>query len=285
MHLNACRKYQFSLQKLTIIFVICDVLWLHNETFAASAYSSSDNFATKYNDQKMLDVRSKKRQADEVESVTFIEYYMDHEVTEKEARDNLRQLKETEFAAPAFCKPCSQENIKYCHSDAMLQDHCCCNQGHKKEQLFFIPHSCYIGENRCIPSLSSCLTVTEVRQCCCDTQLKKHFKMGFKSDEVFAKIETRLTKVDAGDRKVQHVYKFKITVDGAVAKTWMLDLKSVKLYAGDDSAECTLVLSDETMFQIGTGAIDAKKALNDDLIDIEGNMELIHLLAPFISSL
>lgn len=98
MHLNACRKYQFSLQKLTVILVICDVLWLHNETFAASAYSSSDNFATKYNDQKMLDVRSKKRQADEVESVTFIEYYMDHEVTEKEARDNLRQLKDSEFA-------------------------------------------------------------------------------------------------------------------------------------------------------------------------------------------
>lgn len=109
--------------------------------------------------------------------------------------------------------------------------------------------------------------------------------MGFKSDAVFAKIETRLTKVDASDRKVQHVYKFKITVDGAVAKTWMLDLKNVKLYSADDSAECTLVLSDETMFQIGTGAIDAKKALNDDLIDIEGNMELIHLLAPFISSL
>lgn len=105
MHLNACRKYQFSLQKLTIIFVICDVLWLHNETFAASAYSSSDNFATKYNDQKMLDVRSKKRQIDEVESVTFIEYYMDHEVTEKEARYNLRQLKETEFAGEfsLFC--------------------------------------------------------------------------------------------------------------------------------------------------------------------------------------
>lgn len=102
MHLNSCRKYQFSLQKLSIIFVICDVLWLHNETFAASAYSSSDNFATKYNDQKMLDVRGKKRQADEVESVTFIEYYMDHEVTEKEARDNLRQLKDSEFAGE-FC--------------------------------------------------------------------------------------------------------------------------------------------------------------------------------------
>ena len=106
MHLNACRKYQFSLQKLSFIFVICDVLWLHNETFAASAYSSSDNFAiygeTKYNDQKMLDVKAKKRQADEVESVTFIEYYMDHEVTEKEARDNLRQLKDSEFSGE-FC--------------------------------------------------------------------------------------------------------------------------------------------------------------------------------------
>lgn len=106
MHLKAGRKYQFSLQKLSFIFVICDVLWLHNETFAASAYSSSDNMAkygdTKYNEQKMLDVRDKKRQAEEVESVTVIEYYMDHEVTEKEARDNLRQLKKSEFAGEFF---------------------------------------------------------------------------------------------------------------------------------------------------------------------------------------
>lgn len=102
MHFTAFRKDQFSLQKFTIIIVICDVLWLQNGVFAASAYSSSDNFAiyeeTKFNGQKMLDVKDKRSQTDDVESVTFIEYYMDHEVTEKEARDKLRQLKDSEFA-------------------------------------------------------------------------------------------------------------------------------------------------------------------------------------------
>lgn len=41
-----------------------------------------------------------------------------------------------------------------------------------------------------------------------------------KSDAVFDKIQTRLTKIDAEDRKVQHVYKFVIKVGGEAKKTW-----------------------------------------------------------------
>jgi hypothetical protein len=66
---------------------------------------------------------------------TVIEYYKDHEVTEKQARDSLRSMKESEFVPPAHCKPCSSEHKRYCSSENLLKDHCCCNQSHKKGKV------------------------------------------------------------------------------------------------------------------------------------------------------
>lgn len=107
-----------------------------------------------------------------------------------------------------------------------------------------------------------------------------------KSDEVIEKIKSRLAKIDPNDRKVLHVFKFIITDDnGATLKTWILDLKEVKIYESNIEAECTLKMKDSTMFDICTGAMDSTKALNDELIDVEGNLELILLLKPFITSL
>lgn len=106
------------------------------------------------------------------------------------------------------------------------------------------------------------------------------------SDEIFKKIEARLAKVDASDRKVLHVFKFVITDEsGAPLKSWILDLKTVKVYESTSEAEVTLTLKDSTMVAICTGALDSTKALNDDMIDIDGNLELVTLLKPFISSL
>ena len=45
--------------------------------------------------------------------------------------------------------------------------------------------------------------------------------MGLASDFMFeTKIPARLAKIDPKEQKVKHVYKFKITVGGKVAKTW-----------------------------------------------------------------
>lgn len=118
-----------------------------------------------------------------------------------------------------------------------------------------------------------------------DTFFKFTVKMPA-SDEIFKKIEARLMKIDAADRKVLHVFKFVITDDnGAVLKTWLLDLKEVKVYESTGPAEVTLTMRDSTMVAICTGQLDSTKALNDDLIDIDGNLELVALLKPFISSL
>ncbi|KAG5678457.1 hypothetical protein PVAND_008129 [Polypedilum vanderplanki] len=109
-------------------------------------------------------------------TTTITEYFKDHEVSDKMARESLRAMKDDEFETPPYCKKCTEEQQRYCHSDKLLKDHCCCNQSHRKEQLYFIPHECYINYDRCYPSLGSCLEVMHIRSCCCDAQLKKHWK-------------------------------------------------------------------------------------------------------------
>lgn len=104
-------------------------------------------------------------------------------------------------------------------------------------------------------------------------------------DEVFKKIEERLTKVDPNDRKVQHIFKFILTdAAGKTLKTWILDLVAVKLYEGDSTADVTLKMVDKTIIDILSGVITSTKALNDDMIEIEGNYELVLALKPYISS-
>lgn len=109
--------------------------------------------------------------------------------------------------------------------------------------------------------------------------------MSLKSDEVFAKIAKRLENIDPANRQVEHVYKFRITQGGKVVKNWVMDLKNVKLVESDDAAEATLTMEDEIMFAIGTGALPAKEAMAQDKMEVDGQVELIFLLEPFIASL
>lgn len=96
----------------TLILIFCDV------TLAASA-SNIDNYA-------MLSPRKEK------EAEFVVEYYKDHEISEKQARENLRNMRDDDFITPAHCKACKAEHRKYCHSENLLKDHCCCNQSHNK---------------------------------------------------------------------------------------------------------------------------------------------------------
>lgn len=104
-------------------------------------------------------------------------------------------------------------------------------------------------------------------------------------EEIFTRIQARLEKIDPNDRKVLHVFKLIITDDdGGALKTWVLDLVQVKLYEGDDDAEVTLKLKQSTIVDIIEGRLDSTEALNKDMIEVEGNVELIQLLKPFLSS-
>jgi putative sterol carrier protein len=108
--------------------------------------------------------------------------------------------------------------------------------------------------------------------------------MSLRSDEAFKKIEARLATVDPNNRKVVHVFKFKIKKDGAVVKTMMLDLVNVKVYEGDDAAECTIIIDDDLLADIVAKKIDAMQALNEDRVEVEGNLELLYVLKDQLSS-
>lgn len=108
------------------------------------------------------------------------------------------------------------------------------------------------------------------------------------SDEVFAKIETRLTKVDKSNRQLneQKTVRFQITDDsGSVLKTWFLDLINVTLVAADKPADSTWVVSDKNMVEIGNGSLNIKAAIDSGKLKVEGSTEFALLLAPFVSSL
>lgn len=94
---------------LHFMFVFCDL----RRAFAASAFTSD-------NDVSLRD-----------RSEAVVEYFKDHEVSEKQARENLLGMSEKDFMQPAYCSKCSPEHQKYCHSENLLKDHCCCNQSHK----------------------------------------------------------------------------------------------------------------------------------------------------------
>jgi putative sterol carrier protein len=107
-----------------------------------------------------------------------------------------------------------------------------------------------------------------------------------KSDEVFAKVAVRLTKVDPSKQKLFNTFKFTITDDGgSVLKTWFLDLKALKLTEGTGAAECTLTVTDQVMFDIGAGTIQIKDAIVQGKVKVDGSVELAELLQPFVSSI
>lgn len=103
-----------------LMFLFCD--W--NRALAASAIQV-DTFGM-YNSQK-------DRKPPEV--VKMVEYFKDHEISEKQARENLRSMHENDFATPAHCQKCTAEHKSYCYSENMLKDHCCCNQSHNKGEF------------------------------------------------------------------------------------------------------------------------------------------------------
>lgn len=64
----------------------------------------------------------------------------------------------------------------------------------------------------------------------------------------------------------------------------MLDLVNVKLYEGNDAAECTLECDDQAFADIADQKLQAKEALEKGLLKVEDNMELALKLMPFIAT-
>ncbi|GAB0096510.1 hypothetical protein DMENIID0001_120340 [Sergentomyia squamirostris] len=111
----------------------------------------------------------------------YEEYYLEHSVSEKEAKKSLKELLTKNYQRPAYCSECTSSIKKYCLGPHLLQDHCCCDLRHGEEELPWIPHSCYIGKSQCQSSLGSCLRYAEYKVCCCDQLLIEQWKSIFSS--------------------------------------------------------------------------------------------------------
>ncbi|XP_058467752.1 uncharacterized protein LOC131440468 [Malaya genurostris] len=108
------------------------------------------------------------------------EYFKEHEVSEKDSRLALEALDLEQIAkVPAWCEECDIDKINFCHSAAFINDHCCCEHRHAREKLSWIPHTCYLGKERCQPHTSSCSKYREIRECCCDRLLIGEYKARF----------------------------------------------------------------------------------------------------------
>lgn len=90
-----------------------------------------------------INYQSDKKPLEDSQPSSIVEYYKDHEITEKQARESLKLMKDSEFQNPEHCKPCTEEHRRYCHSDYLLKDHCCCNQSHQKGKHLRNCHTSY----------------------------------------------------------------------------------------------------------------------------------------------
>lgn len=84
--------------------------------------------------------RQKQEQVIEESEPPFLEYFMEHEVTEKEAKEIINQIKADELEKPSkpWCEKCTSTIRNYCNGPSFLRDHCCCDQRHEKgnDQLY-----------------------------------------------------------------------------------------------------------------------------------------------------
>lgn len=90
---------------------------------------------TSHHSGKMLALRAVSTAASSTEK-PFIEYYMEHEVTEKEARHTMallmRRDKDFDNKKPVpYCEKCTEQIQKYCLGPTFLKDHCCCDFRHE----------------------------------------------------------------------------------------------------------------------------------------------------------
>lgn len=109
--------------------------------------------------------------------------------------------------------------------------------------------------------------------------------MGLLCEEGLKKIRDRLKTVDPSNRKVVGIFKIKVKQNGKIVKNIMLDLVKVELYEGDEDAECIITLDDEVFANILSKELDATTALQKDLIEVEGNLELLKVLKEQISTI
>lgn len=106
-------------------------------------------------------------------------------------------------------------------------------------------------------------------------------------EQIFSKIEAYLAKRDPTVPSViPYVFKFIIVKNGQIVTNWTLDLKAFKITkGGNQDADVTLTVDEETLGQLVKLQISIEDAVNSGKLTVKGTMEVAQKLAPFLSQL
>jgi len=105
------------------------------------------------------------------------------------------------------------------------------------------------------------------------------------SDSVFDLIKKRVAANAERFKKINGVFQYNITKDGATAATWTVDLKTSSVYQGppqSGKADCTLTLDDENMVQIASGKLNPQAAFIQGKLKVAGNIMLTQKLSTLL---
>lgn len=105
------------------------------------------------------------------------------------------------------------------------------------------------------------------------------------SDSVFDLMKKRVAANVERVKKIDGVFQYNITKDGATVATWTVDLKRPSVYQGPPQtgkADCTLTLADEDMVQIASGKLNPQAAFIQGKLKVAGNIMLTQKLSALL---
>eukprot|EP01080_Neovahlkampfia_damariscottae_P002962 gene2962-4972_t len=100
---------------------------------------------------------------------------------------------------------------------------------------------------------------------------------GFKSSPIFSEIQEGIKgNEEEIIKEFNSVLQFDLKDSTGKLESWTLDFKKASVYKGKakDSADCTLILSDENCFGLMNGTIDGTELFFDGELKIKGDMSL-----------
>ncbi|CAL1533869.1 unnamed protein product [Lymnaea stagnalis] len=110
-----------------------------------------------------------------------------------------------------------------------------------------------------------------------------------KSTEIFKLMAEQVKSNPGLAAKINAVFQWNITKDGAQVSTWVVDMKNSKngeVYEGNPSsgkADCTLTITDENFVDLVSGKLDAQKAFLGGKLKLTGNIMLAQKLGDLFA--
>lgn len=133
----SCNRPLLPLVNLKVFSLLIVFLMMH---ITGKNYVKARNAAICDNHphhQQQQQNRQQHSQQVDISDPPYLEYFMEHEVTEKEAKEIIYQIRADELDKQPhlWCERCTPAMRTYCMGPQFLRDHCCCDQRHEKGEV------------------------------------------------------------------------------------------------------------------------------------------------------